>query len=129
MAQLELGNFGTARPLHACSGSSCQYCAAATTPQAAAAAGQADAESASWAWSGMAREWVLELPEGTYFTPDDLTDAVGLPAGAVDSGRKNNAVGAVFAGLSRAHAIQRVRPVQARRKSSHATTVWEWVRL
>ena len=116
------------RHLHACAGTQCRYCTTSATPKAAAAAGQADAAGKQWAWTQLARQWVQELPASTFFTADDLTAAVGLPNADL-SKRGNNAVGAVFAALSRAHVIQRVRPVQAQRKSSHGTTVWEWVRL
>ena len=53
-------------------------------------------------WSAQADEWFADLPEGTEFTSEDLTSAIGLPDYSTPN--NNNAVGAkmrVFAFKSR----------------------------
>lgn len=48
-------------------------------------------------WSALADEWFANLPEGTEFTADDLTNAIGLPT--TSNPNSNNAVGAKIRGF------------------------------
>lgn len=102
----------------------CPWCSAPNPAEA----GQAAALSTKTAWAATALEWVLRLPAGTVFTSEDVTEAVGLPAGEIGT-NMNNAVGAFMAGLRRRDLVELAGYVNSQRRSSHSGLLRQWRRL
>lgn len=110
-----------AGPIHACTGSSCSVCHL-DDPKAEGMRLAADAKAL---WNIAADLWLAEQWPGSFITADDLTAAIGLPAGQVE-GKKNNAVGARFSAWNKARRIAYVQHVQSTRKSSHSSRISQW---
>lgn len=62
----------------------------------------------------------------TPFTSEDVLETVGLPRGEIGQHR-NNAVGALMAGMARKGVIRRFGYTQSTRPSSHAAVLSQWV--
>lgn len=74
------------------------------------------------------RKHVEDMADGTLFTSEDVTEAIGLPTRETEM-NKNNSVGALMAGLAKdgtiAHTGSRVR---SKRVSSHGAELVVWQR-
>jgi hypothetical protein len=111
--------------LHACTGSTCGFCASTPDALAAKAAGMKAAADAKLEWLARCDTWRQTLTYATRITADDLIAACGLPVGELAAG-KNNAVGALFSSWARQGHLVRVDYVQSRRKSSHGHVIAVW---
>jgi hypothetical protein len=76
-------------------------------------------------WKHFADKWFRGIYSGTKFTSEDITEAVGLPAGEEGMNR-NNAVGAYMRALSSAGLVKKVGMVSSRRAVSHGAALIEW---
>ena len=84
--------------------------------------------NADYSWKEEFRDVVLGLLDGKEFTSEDVIEVVGLPNGGPGL-HKNNAVGAVMAGLAKqGHIAKTGRHVSSRTKSSHAAELTVWTR-
>ena len=107
---------------HACAGEYCQVC-------------KLDAQdirvvplSLAADWKEKAELWFKLLSPGANFTSEDLTDAVGMPAGEVGMNR-NNAVGSFILVLRNRGAINKVTVQSSRKRSSHGATLVVWRKM
>lgn len=88
--------------------------------------GMGKAVTATPRWASQARTEILRLAaSGAEFTADDVVAAVGLPNES--DVNANNAMGGVFAGASRAKAIERTGAmVSSAREYGHARLIPVW---
>lgn len=105
---------------HGCSGASCQVCAADSARNA-----QQAALDHAQDWRHRARSWFDNLDYGTTFTSEDVTAAVGMPAGTQGANR-NNAVGAFLRTLSVAGLVKKVDLVSSKNARSHGAALILW---
>lgn len=115
---------------HGCAGSVCRVCHPGLSGAEAATRSQQHALSSAHGaeWSQRAAAWIKRRTVGEVFTADDITEAVGLPSGAlVQNG--NNAVGAVMAAAARAGLTIAIGWVESTRPTSHARPVRLWQRV
>lgn len=76
-------------------------------------------------WVYKADRWFSTLPSGAQFSSEDVTAAVGFPAGEQASNR-NNAVGAWVRKLATQERILRSHPIASRNRASNGATIWVW---
>ncbi len=76
-------------------------------------------------WVDKANAWFSGLPASDVFTSEDVTDAVGFPAGEAGANR-NNAVGAWIQRLSRQKRIVRVDSVASRNPQANGAVINIW---
>lgn len=90
--------------------------------------GQDQALTAQELWRNEAELAAVALARSREaFTSEDIISLVGLPTGEPGTNR-NNAVGALMTALCRQGMIQKTgRRVKARRVSSHAAELTEWI--
>lgn len=111
------------RWVHACTGLDCPTCASERNSEA-----MQGALNMANDWVDLANKWFTALPVGYSFTSEDLTDAVGLPAG--ESGmNRNNAVGAFVRSLSSRNYVKRIDVRSSRKKSSNGAALIVWSKV
>lgn len=111
--------FDVPEPKHCATG--CWYC---QTPDPATS-GAADALQAAQEWADKAQAWLAALDDGRSFTSEDLTNAVGKPAGRTET-NANNAVGAFIRAQKQRGYIQWIGYVQALNRESHGAVLRLW---
>lgn len=87
--------------------------------------GMEEALKARLEWQQAFKDTADRLKPGK-FTSEHITDIIGLPSGGTGQHR-NNAVGAMMAGLAKRKVIRRTgHHVQSSHSSSHAAELTEW---
>lgn len=76
-------------------------------------------------WVVKADDWFQCLPKGHCFTSEDVTRAIGFPAG-VHALNRNNAVGAWVLRLARRRVIVHHVQVASANPASNGATIWVW---
>ena len=105
-------------PDHKCWGDGCNICNYKEVPVNAILNAASD-------WRYKADGWFNNLPSGSQFTSESVTERVGFPAGQQASNR-NNAVGAWMMSKASKGLIHKVEAVASQNNKSHGATIWIW---